>query len=125
MTSSLDRERRSMTLFQIVLLAMAGFGADMVNAVAAGGTRRSQSLKMATAQGQRDQATGGVSDSGDVGGVADRSGLVHWPHALVTTAAPSAGRYYGVGIARWASKKAIRAVVVIAGAMLTAMFFLN
>lgn len=52
-------------------------------------------------------------------------GLVHWPEAVVTMLASSAGGYYGVGIARRVPEKIIRAVVVTIGAVLTVIFFLK
>ncbi|MGN6284222.1 MAG: sulfite exporter TauE/SafE family protein [Afipia sp.] len=52
-------------------------------------------------------------------------GLVHWPHAIVTMLASSAGGYFGVGVARRVPEKAIRAAVVAVGAGLTLIFFLK
>lgn len=52
-------------------------------------------------------------------------GLVHWPHALITMAAATAGGYYGVSLARRVPEPVIRAVVVIVGAALTVIFFLR
>ncbi|MDQ8726945.1 sulfite exporter TauE/SafE family protein [Bradyrhizobium sp. LHD-71] len=52
-------------------------------------------------------------------------GLVHWPHALITTAASIAGGYLGVSVARRVPERIIRAVVVTVGAMLTLVFFLR
>ena len=52
-------------------------------------------------------------------------GLVHWPQALVTMAAASIGGYLGVGWAKKAPDKIIRAAVVTVGAVLTAIFFLK
>jgi uncharacterized membrane protein YfcA len=52
-------------------------------------------------------------------------GLVHWPHAIITMLASSAGGYLGVGFARRVPEKAIRAAVVTVGAVLTVIFFLK
>jgi uncharacterized membrane protein YfcA len=52
-------------------------------------------------------------------------GLVHWPHAIITMLASSAGGYLGVGVARRVPEKAIRAAVVAVGAVLTVIFFLK
>ncbi|WP_458759971.1 sulfite exporter TauE/SafE family protein [Afipia sp. TerB] len=52
-------------------------------------------------------------------------GLVHWPHAVITMLASSAGGYLGVGFARRVPEKAIRAAVVTVGAVLTVIFFVK
>jgi uncharacterized protein len=52
-------------------------------------------------------------------------GLVHWQQAIITTVASIVGGYAGVGLARRASAKLIRAVVVTVGAALTVVFFLR
>jgi uncharacterized membrane protein YfcA len=52
-------------------------------------------------------------------------GLVHWPHAIITMLASSAGGYLGVGVARRVPEKIIRAAVVAVGAVLTVIFFLK
>lgn len=52
-------------------------------------------------------------------------GLVHWPHAIITMLASSAGGYLGVGVARRVPEKVIRAAVVAVGAVLTLIFFLR
>jgi uncharacterized membrane protein YfcA len=52
-------------------------------------------------------------------------GLVHWPEAVVTMIAASAGGYLGVGFARRLPEKIIRAVVVAIGAALTVIFFVK
>jgi uncharacterized membrane protein YfcA len=50
-------------------------------------------------------------------------GLVHWSQALVVMAASIAGGYFGVGLARRVPLPVIRAAVIIAGAVLTLIFF--
>lgn len=50
-------------------------------------------------------------------------GLVHWPQALVTMASASIGGYLGVGWAKKAPTKIVRAAVVAVGAVLTVIFF--
>lgn len=52
-------------------------------------------------------------------------GLVHWPQAIVTMLAATAGGYLGVGLARRLPEKVIRAVVVAIGAGLTVVFFVK
>jgi uncharacterized membrane protein YfcA len=52
-------------------------------------------------------------------------GLVHWPQALVTMASSSDGGYLGVGWAKKAPDKIVRAVVVVVGAALTIIFFVR
>lgn len=52
-------------------------------------------------------------------------GLVHWPHALVTMVAASIGGYLGVGWAKKAPTKIVRALVVAVGAALTLVFFVR
>lgn len=52
-------------------------------------------------------------------------GLVHWPEAIVTMAAASAGGYLGVGWARRLPEHVTRAVVVTIGAVLTLIFFIR
>ena len=53
------------------------------------------------------------------------SGLIHWPEAIVTMVASTAGGYYGVDIAYRVPSRIIRAVVVMTGAVLTVVFFLR
>ena len=52
-------------------------------------------------------------------------GLVHWPQAIITMLAATAGGYLGVGLARRMPEKIIRAVVVAIGAGLTVVFFVK
>jgi uncharacterized membrane protein YfcA len=52
-------------------------------------------------------------------------GLVHWPQAVITMAAASAGGYLGVGWARRLPEHVTRAVVVGIGAVLTLIFFVR
>lgn len=51
------------------------------------------------------------------------SGLVHWPQAVITIVASTAGGYLGVSVARRVPETMIRAVVVTVGAVLTVIFF--
>lgn len=53
------------------------------------------------------------------------SGLVHWPQGVITTIASVVGGYVGVGLARKVPERIMRAVVVITGTVLTAIFFLR
>jgi uncharacterized protein len=52
-------------------------------------------------------------------------GLVHWPHALITMISASVGGYLGVGWAKKAPVKVVRAIVIAVGAVLTAIFFIR
>lgn len=53
------------------------------------------------------------------------SGLVHWPQALVTIAGAIFGGYFGIVVARRVPDIWVRTVVVLVGAGLSAVFFLQ
>jgi hypothetical protein len=51
------------------------------------------------------------------------AGIVAWPQALVMMAAATVGGYAGAPLARMLPRSAIRAVVVVVGTVMSAVFF--
>lgn len=54
-----------------------------------------------------------------------RGGVIAWPAALVTMMAAIVGGYVGVGVARRVPSRVMRALVIAAGAVLTAYYFVS